>query len=339
MDFHGHVALKVGRIGLLCAAAALGLARPAGAAEKVTLVNPSVSLSFAVSYLAADRGFFRDNGLDVNLIEIAGVGALNAVISGSAAFSQSSGPSFTRAAAKGQRLLAIAELADRPTIQLVLRKALAAAAGFDPAAPLAQRARVLEGRTIAVDAVNSINHAYVRLLAKRGGFDPDAIRIAVLPAPSALAAFESGAIDGFASGAPWPQKPLLDGTAVMIASGPDGDPPDAVPFASLLLVTRPETCATGDLCAKMGRSFAAASSFLHTHPDEALALLQKRLPAFAPGLLEAAFAVVLKAAPDPPVPTLPALQNDEIFSVEAGLLAPADRLTDYDGLFTGRYVQ
>ena len=42
-------------------------------------------------------------------------------------------PSFTRAAAKGQRLLAIAELSDKPSIALALRNEFAV--GFDAAAP------------------------------------------------------------------------------------------------------------------------------------------------------------------------------------------------------------
>ncbi|HUB97311.1 MAG TPA: ABC transporter substrate-binding protein [Stellaceae bacterium] len=328
---------------LIVAMAGLVLAAPparAAALPTVTLANPSVSLSFAVSYLAQDLGLFRKNGLDVKLVEINGVGALNAVISGSAEFSQSSGPSFTRAAAKGQRLLAIAELADRPSSVVILRKSLAEQAGFDPAAPLSVRARLLEGRTIAVDAVNSINHAYVRVLAARGGFDPEAIKLAIMPSPSAAAAFETKAIDGFASGPPWPEKPVLAGEAVVVASGPNGDPPDALPFASLVLVTRPETCAkTPDYCIAMGKSFAEASSFLHTHREESLALLGKRLPGFDPTLLASLYGEMLKYAPDPPVPTLKALENDEIFSVDAGLLAPDDRLKDYDGLFTDRYVR
>ena len=323
---------------LVLALAAPGIAN-AGELQKVTLANPSVSLSMAASYLAEDLGLFRQNGLDVNLVEINGLGAINAVIAGAVEFSESSGPSLTRAAAKGQRLLAIAQLADRPTIQLVLRKELAEAAHFDPAAPLAERAKTLKGRTVAVDAVNSINHAFVKLLAKRGGFDESQVRIAILPAPSALAAFESGSIDGFASGAPWPQQTLLDGKAVMIASGPDGDPPDALPFASLVLVARPETCAKGELCAEMGRSIAAAVSLMHDHPDQALAVLQKRMPKFSPELLKSSFDVVLKSSPVPPAPSLKALENCEIFSVEAGLLAPEDRLKDYGGLYTDRYVR
>ena len=38
--------------------------------------------------------------------------------------------------------------------------------------------------TIAVDAINSIIHAYVRFLAKRSGFDPEEIRIAPMQPPN-----------------------------------------------------------------------------------------------------------------------------------------------------------
>ena len=68
--------------------------------------------------------------------------------------------------------MAIVELTDRIVVQVVLRKELAEAAGFDPKAPLAKRALVLKGRTLAVDSVNSIIDAYLGLLAKQGRFHP-----------------------------------------------------------------------------------------------------------------------------------------------------------------------
>src|SRR5207248_6633120 len=102
---------------------------------------------------------------------------------------------ITRAASRGQRLLSIVETLGKPSVQVVLRKDFAA--GFDPKAPLEQRARMLRGRTIAVDAINSIIHAYVRMLARRGGFDPEDIRLAVLQPPNMLVSLKTKAIDGF----------------------------------------------------------------------------------------------------------------------------------------------
>ena len=56
--------------------------------------------------------------------------------------------------------------------------------------------------------------------------NPDEIRIAPMAPNSAMAAFQTRQIDGFAMSMPWPLQPVLEGSAVVIASGSDGDPPD-----------------------------------------------------------------------------------------------------------------
>ena len=158
----------------LSAAALLTAAAPARAqpAEDAVLAVPNVALTFAPGYLAEDLGLFAKHGLNLKSVVIAGIGSANAVISGSADFAQISGATLTRAAARGQRMLAIASTLNRPTIQIVMRKEMAAAAGFDPKAALDKRMQVLRGRTIAVDSINSVIHAYVLLLARRAGYAP-----------------------------------------------------------------------------------------------------------------------------------------------------------------------
>jgi ABC-type nitrate/sulfonate/bicarbonate transport system substrate-binding protein len=328
-------------IWLVALLASLWFAAPARAEatlQDVTIALPAFSLSFSSEYLAEDMGFYAKRGLHAKIIEIAGVGAINAVISGSADFALPSAISLTRAAARGQRLLAIAETSDRVIVQVALRKDLAK--GFDPAAPLAKRAALLRGRTIAVDAVNSLIHAYVLLLAQRAGIAPDDIHIAVMQPANMLAAFDAKQIDGFAMSPPWPLKPVLEGKAVLLASGPDGDPADLVPFANNLVVTRPQTCAERKkLCDGVGHAFAEAASFLTDHPDDALALLKKRFPRLDDKLLAAAFAVIRKITPVPPVVDEKGLENSEIFNVDAGLLKPEEKLKSYDGLATDQYVR
>jgi NitT/TauT family transport system substrate-binding protein len=326
-----------------CIAIALALlAAPVQAQEKetVTLAVPAVSLSFTLGYLAADLGLFDKEGLAVKEVAIQGLGAINSLIAGSSDFSEASGASLTRAAAHHQRLLAIAQLNNRPFVQIILRKTIADKAGFDPRAPLAKRALVLKGRTIAVDSINSVVHAYLRLVARAGGYDPESISTGVMAAPSMIGAFESKQIDGFTMTPPWPQKPLLDGTAILIASGPDGDPADLVPFANSVLLTRPEVCEKRkSVCVKMGHAYAAASYLLRDHPDEALAALKKRFSSLDAKTMEASFALVRKVTPVPPAPTLEAIRNNETYNVEAGLLKPEDQIKSFDGLFTDQYVR
>jgi NitT/TauT family transport system substrate-binding protein len=138
---------------------------------------PALSLSFTMEYVAMDAGFFAKEGLAVKELDIAGLGAINSLIAGSTDFALASGASLTRAAARGQRLLDIAALSNRPFVQIVMRKEVAEKAGFDPKAPLAQRALVLKGHTMGVDSINAVNHAFLRVIAGSAARIPKASRL------------------------------------------------------------------------------------------------------------------------------------------------------------------
>src|SRR5262249_37976903 len=324
-------------IGLTLALSAL-VPAPALAQEDVSLAYPNVALTFSAAYLGEDLGLFTKHGLKLKPLSISGPGATNAVISGSADFALASATVQTRAAARGQRLLSIANSSDRPVVQIILRKDLVP--NFNPSAPLAERMRLLRGRTIAVDAIGSILHGFPLMLAKRAGFDANEIRISPMAPPTALAAFQSRQIDGFAMSMPWPMGPQLDGSATLIASGPDGDPPDMRPFGMATLVTKPETCERRkSLCQKMGRATVEAVAYILDHPAETLALLKKRFPTLDDKVLAAGFEQIRKSTPRVPATERAVLENGEIYSIEAGLLKPEDKLKSYDGLYTDEYVR
>ena len=308
--------------------------------EDGVMAVPVVGLAFSLGYLADDLNLWEKHGVRIKTVQISGIGAMNAVIAGSADFTQSSGSAVTRAAARGQRLLGLVSTLNRPTIQIVLRKEIAAAGGFDPGAALEKRAQLMRGRTIAVDSINSVIHAYVLLLARRAGYSPDEIRIAPMAPNSASAAFQTRQVDGFAMSMPWPLQPVLDGSAVVIASGSDGDPPDMYPFGHNVFVAKPETCERRKAaCSRLGQALAEAITVTLDRPDEALALLKKRFPAFDEKLLAAGFAEIRKGAPRPPVITKADLENAELYNIGAGLLKPEEKLKSYDGLYTDEYVK
>jgi ABC-type nitrate/sulfonate/bicarbonate transport system substrate-binding protein len=205
---------------------------------------------------------------------------------------------------------------------------------------LAKRSLVLKGHTLGIDSINAVNHAYLRVIERAGGYDPDSIPIAVVAPPSLPAAFATKQIDGFAMTPPWPEKPLVDGSAVLIASGPDGDPPNLTPMANSVLLTRPEICEKRkSVCEEIGRAYVQAATVIRDQPDQALAVLKKRFPTLDQKTLEASLAVLRKITPTPPVPTLDAIRNNETFNVMAGLLKPEEALKSFDGLFTASYVQ
>src|SRR5439155_1531233 len=183
--------------------------------------------------------------------------------------------------------------------------------------------------------IGSIIHGYPLMLAKRGGYDANEIRIAPMAPPSVLAAFGARQIDGFAMSMPWPIGPVLDGKATLIASGADGDPADMAPFGQATIIAKPETCEKRkSVCQKVGRALAEAVAYLHDHPAETLALLKKRFATLDDRVLAAGFEQVRKAAPRPPIVVVGAFENGERYSIEAGLLKPEEKLKSYDGLDT-----
>lgn len=325
---------------LVIALSALVGASRAGAVEETTMAIPATSLAFTVSYIADDLDLWGKHGLKVKTTIIKGVGAFNGLVSKAVDFTQSSGSSFTRASVRGQRMLAIATTIDRPIVQIAFRKDAADSAGFRADQPLAQRAKLLANRTIAVDAVNSVAHAYVLLVAQAGGINPASVRIVPMDPSSMYTALESGRIDGFGMTLPWALPPVVDNKAVMLASGPDGDPADLMPFAHELVVTRPEVCAAKKaLCAAMGKVFAEATAFIHDKPAETAAIIAKRFPSLSKDVLARSIDYLKRSTPRAPEVSLDQLKNVERYNIRAGLLKEAEGARDFDGLFTNEYVR
>ena len=277
---------------------AAGLApQTAGGQDIEMLVAlPAATLTFSAPFIAEDAGFYKKEGLKVTHRTVVGVGSVNAVIAGSADFTMGTGPVFLRAAAQGQRLLALANLIDKPLVELVLRKDVAAAAGINAGMPLAERAKALKGKTIAIQGVGSIVHAWERLVASRGGLDVEKdVRIAPMDPPGMLAALDTRQVNGYATSLPFTTEAVVKDKAVMLASAV-GDAPDLLPFAYGLVYTRPDMCVKQrEKCARITRALAAANRLIAEQPAEALAILRKRFERMDQAVLEAAWQVVSQA--------------------------------------------
>ena len=264
---------------IIAALGLLALAAPARAEDDHVLLGlPTEGMQFMAYYVADDLGIFADEHLQVTHQVLPGVASFNAVVAGSADFAFASGASITRAAAHGQKMLAIAQMNNVPSWDVVIRKDVADAAHFDPAAPIEVRAKVLQGRTMGTQGINALDHAYLRVVARLGG-DPENMTVSAMAPIDTLAAFSRHAIDGFVSAPPWPQQVEDDGTAVIVASGPKGEPASLLPIASGLVVTRPQLCVDHRaLCEKMGHAMLLAAKAAHERPKDVLAVLAKRFP-------------------------------------------------------------
>jgi len=325
-------------------AAILAAGAPARAeVDHTSLALPAVALIFATAYVAEDAGIFKKEGLEVKQQVITGIAAANAVISGSVDFSFSSGVTVTRAAARHQPVIAIANTYDHTGFWVVLRKSIAEERHFDPAAPLAERAKILKGLRFGVGAIQAIPHAYLKMIAKAGGLDPEKdIVVAGMAPPDQVGAMERGAVDGISAGPPVVEQLEHEGIAVIVANGMSGkvDPPELTRVAANVLMTRKQFCVDHrPVCVKMGHAMLLANQFMHEHPKEAMAMLGKRMNIKDPEVLAQAFQHTLDASPSPPLVDAKELETADQMNIEAGFMKADEKLASYTAIFTNEFVK
>src|SRR5215471_4105435 len=120
---------RVRRVSVLALAGFVSFAATARA-EQTVLAIPGQNVLFLSRYIAEDLHLWEKQGLNVKVLNIIGIGSMNAVISGSAHFSMSSGASITRANARGQKLIALLTAISQSGQSIVIRKDIADAAHF-----------------------------------------------------------------------------------------------------------------------------------------------------------------------------------------------------------------
>jgi NitT/TauT family transport system substrate-binding protein len=327
------------------AAGALGLAAaalPAAAAatEKTSLAIPAYNLAFIDRYIAEDEGFWKAEGLEVTFQNIQGVGATNAVISGSMDFAFASGPTLTRANAHGQRLVALATTVDQADQDIIIRTEIADAAHFDPAAPLTLRGRILKGLTIATGGVGTIPDVVLKVVAKEAGLAPEDVTTAPMPTTEIMGAFQRKAISGYMGGSPIAEIAILDGTGTMVSDTTKGEPTEYSPVASALLLARADFCpAHQSICAKLIHGIVQASAFVHDHAGETIAVMKRHFGTYGDKVIAASYQALSPMMPVPPVTTPQELENADRLDIDAGFLEPSDKLADYAAIIDNQFAK
>ena len=317
-----------------------GLARAQEPVE-TSLAIPPASFAHAATYLAADLDIFHDNGLTLRLVDAPADGGLAAVRSGSVDWTLASGLEFARAAGGAPRLLAIANLVERPLLEIVLKKTFADQGKFDPRGLVATRGKLLRGRSIAVDPATPVLAGWLRIVAARAGLDPDKdFRIVTMPEAAMAGAMASGGVDAYVASSPVAAAGLRDGAGVILASALAGDAPELLPGAWSLLTTRDDSCQKRRVvCEKIVKSYVEATRVMRDESLRTTLALKRRFPGLADEALKASIEAIRRATPIFPAPTAQALLNTEAFGVAAGIVKAEDARKSFDGLFTADFVR
>jgi ABC-type nitrate/sulfonate/bicarbonate transport system substrate-binding protein len=157
--------------------------------------------------------------------------------------------------------------------------------------------------------------------------------------PAMLAALKSGAIDGFAMSTPWPLIAVQDGSAVRILSGPRGEAAELHPFAFTVIVAKPDTCdKRPTVCERLVAGLGKASTFMHEKPEEAMAIMSKRLPAMDPAVFREGYELQRLSTPKTPRIEEVALAKAQNFMLSTGMMNADEKLSWFKDIYTNKYV-
>lgn len=155
----------------------------APAAERVTIATPSRGLFEFPVVVAMRKGFYKDEGIDVDKVQMQPALGVKALISGDVDYLLAWG-SALRAAVTGVPVKAVVGIAGRPLHVLVAR-------------PEIKTPKDLKGRVIGVDSIAGTVDYLARVAVRHFGLEPERdVQIIVTgESPTRLAALHSGAID------------------------------------------------------------------------------------------------------------------------------------------------
>lgn len=156
----------------LAALALLLLAPVAQAADKVRVSYPTFTSSYIFFFTAIDKGFYKEEGIDLDITEAAGGVSTPALVSGDLQFS-TSGSSAISAIMKGAKLKVLLVGEDRPSWQIW------------SARPEMKKLEDLKGQQIGILSRGDTGEVAIRYMLKKRNLPSD--YVAFTPMGSSLA--------------------------------------------------------------------------------------------------------------------------------------------------------
>ncbi|MGH7824338.1 MAG: ABC transporter substrate-binding protein [Candidatus Binatia bacterium] len=230
------------------------------AAERVMMGTPSHGLFEFPVVIAMRKGFFGDEGLEIQKIQIQPQIGVKALVSGDIDYFLAWG-STLRAAATGVPLKVVLGMASRPLHVLIAR-------------PGVKSAKDLRGKTFGVDSFAGTVDYLTRTLARHYGLEPDKdIKIIVSgPSPTRFAALKAGSIDATAIDVAFAVKAEEEGLSRLLYLGDIIELP-----ISGIGVTNQKIAKQGDQIKKVIRATLRGTRFMKQNRAEASRMLSEYL--------------------------------------------------------------
>jgi NitT/TauT family transport system substrate-binding protein len=262
---------------LLFAGVALGAGgAPAAAQSSPQTLKVAIGASglyFLTHFVAEGGGFFKQEGLELDTIDVtSGPRQVAAVMGGSVDMAPLGLQLVIQATSRGGNIVAISAGYNILPMALVLSNDAIAKAGITDAMSTDDKIKRIKGLRIGITAPGSGTDDMARTLTSLRGLDPDK-DIKILPlgnGDSMLAALQQGLTDGFVFTSPFPEIVVARNLGKIIAEPLLGEVPEAkdVPYI-IMSTSRPTLESKRPLLVKAVRAWTKAMKFAQEDKEAA----------------------------------------------------------------------
>lgn len=244
--------------------------------------------------IAQKRGFFREEGLDLEILGTTSAeGAMTALASGDAHLALVPADGIVVAHALGNPLIAVYPAKRHNTIDLIIRKNVAAERKITRNLSLKERVERLKGLKFGTSSKGGPFRIYPYYLIYNQGFDPFAhIQTAYMGAPpNFIAALEAGQVDLICLSKEDAQRLIQEGKADLLVDFLNDKITKQAPnfLVSLYATTRTYYKANAETLRKVARAIRRTDEWVLKNSAESLKILQEYWNKRPPAYVEAGF--------------------------------------------------
>ena len=268
---------------------------PEQARERIRIVYAGLSGNQAPGWATHEGGFFRKQGLDVDLVHVVGgPRAIQTLLSGDVPFAQVSGLPVLESGLQGADVVILAGILNTMNYQFIVGKEI-------------KQPDHLKGKTVAVSRFGSSSDFATRYALEKYGLAPgkDVAIIEIGSQPERFAALGSGKIQGVMLEVPLTLRAKKMGFPVLA----DLQMLGLEYQATVLATTQATIKSRPDLVRKVLTAYVEGIHYYKTNRKEGMAILQKYLKTDdTEALAETYEGIGLTLIPQKPYPTLRGIQ-------------------------------
>ncbi len=296
--------------------------------QKITIAQTTHGFLFAPLYIAQEKGFFDEEGLDVELITTGGGSkVMAAVIGGSVEIGGTTLGNVMDAAEKGQDIQVFATMMNQYASNVVIRKEIAEERGLTENSTISEKIQALKGLKIAITSPGSSSDKLVRYLLEMENIQPDK-EVELVPlgkSEAVIPAFKNKQIDAFAFSSPTSDMGVMN-DGFMLINLSKGEVEELNGFLYTGLVAKKEQLESNkELYEKVTRAVAKAEEFIKTDKEGAKEALKASFTDIDEEVYNVAFENNYPAFATSPVVTKEGYEMNVIFE---GIDVPFDSVVN-----------